>query len=118
MKVACLCSGCSSVPQIFSVLSASTINQFSGDSTKTLTLPTITDSAVTDLQLNFIVGSYGSQGIKYIERVSSSTSSSGGSTRSLTIKFVQSSQILPQVSSPTFFPQIPTDMFYPVYLLS
>jgi hypothetical protein len=118
MKITCTCTGCSTLPLLFSALSAKTVNQFSGDSSRTVTLPTISDGAVTDLQITFVVGTYGSQGIRYIERVTSSTSSNSGSSRSLTINFAQPSQVAPQVSSPTFFPQIPSDMFYPIYLLS
>ena len=118
MKISCTCSGCNSVPQLFSALSGKAVNQFSGDTSKAVTLPTITDGTMTDLQIIFVIGAYGSQGIRYIERVTSSSSSVSGSIRSLTVSFVQASQISPQGSSPTLFPQIPSDMFYPIYLLS
>jgi hypothetical protein len=39
-------------------------------------------------------------------------------TRTLTIKFIQPSQLSETSFSATFFPQIPSDMFYPIYLIS
>ena len=66
MKLTCSCNGCSTVPQLFSVLSGAAINQFSGDTSKSVTLPSVTDPTITDLQINIVIGTYGSQGILYI----------------------------------------------------
>lgn len=125
MKIICKFSSLT-VPQLFSVFSGASINQFSVGTDKVITLPTITDGSITDVQINFVIGEYGSSSkqlliieAKYIERATTSFSSvSGSTTRSLTLNFVQTSQIGEISSGPSFFPQIPKDMFYPIYLLS
>lgn len=66
MKLTCTCNSCSTVPQLFSVLSGAAINQFSGDTSKNITLPSVTDPNITDLQITIVIGTYGSQGIRYI----------------------------------------------------
>lgn len=46
-----------------------TIPQFFNIAENNLTVPSINDSAMTTLKINFIVGKYGSQKIKYIDRI-------------------------------------------------
>lgn len=61
-KIQCLCISFSVVPQLFAAFSGANIQQFPGDTTKLLKLPSLTDISITDVQINFIVGTYGSQG--------------------------------------------------------
>ena len=119
MNIYCKCPGCTTLPSIFSSFSAKTINQFKDDTTKKISIPSIAAGA-TNLILKFIVGSYGTQRSKYIERVTVEVKSSSSSDldRKLNIVFVQSSQIAIQDSNPSFFPQIPKDMFYPIFFMS
>ena len=62
------CIGNQSLPSLFTSFSGKTINQFKGDISKNITLPTI-GSTATSVTLKFIVGSYGTQRSKYVERV-------------------------------------------------
>lgn len=103
---------------MYTVFSGANIAQFKGDTTTTFALPKIASTSITSVTLNFIIGTYGSRKIKYIERVTYSTSNTGGTSRKLAINFIFPSQIQPVDSNPSFFPQIPSDMFYPIYLLS
>lgn len=120
LKLICPCPTCTTSPFLYSFFNEKTIPKYKGDSTITVSFPTLTDPKLTNVQINIIVGTYGSRNGKYIERITSSTSSSISTTttRTLSITFIQPEQLQPLSSSPTFFPQIPLDMFYPIYLLS
>lgn len=96
-----------------------TIAQYLDLSGNDLQLPSITDSSIATLKINFILGKYGSQKINYIDRITHSyeTSSSSG-TRTLYLNFINSDNIKELDNSASFFPQIPIDMFYPIHLMS
>lgn len=115
MRLSCLCSSCTVVPVLYSTFSGKSIYSYSNDASKTVSFPVISDPSITSLQFNIIIGTYGSGGAKYIERISSSSSTTASSVRTLNIVFVQPSQIQSTSSSSSFFPQIPQDMFYPIY---
>lgn len=117
MRLSCQCAGCTTVPLLYSSISGKSVNSFQGDS-KTIPIPSFSSAANTLVQLTFIVGQYGSEKARYIERVTVSTSSASSDQRVLNIAFVQPAQVTAASSNPSFFPQIPTDMFHPIYLLS
>jgi hypothetical protein len=76
-------------------------------------------SSVSTLKINFIIGKYGSQKIKYIDKITHSYESvSGSTTRSLYLNFIDSDNIKEVDNSASFFPQIPADMFYPIHVMS
>lgn len=53
---------------LFSEIMGKTVPQYLDVTQNTLSLPQVSDSAMTSLKINFILGTYGSQGIKYIDR--------------------------------------------------
>lgn len=89
-------------------------------SSNDLQIPTVTDSSISTLKINIIIGKYGSQKISYIDRITHSYESSASSTttRTLYINFISSDNIKEIDNSASFFPQIPSDMFYPIHLMS
>ena len=60
------------------------------------------------------MGEYGSGGAEYLEKVTISTSTSTSTERSLRVKFVRGER---KGNAPSFFPQVPHDIFYPLHLL-
>ena len=95
------------------------IAQYFDISNNYLTLPKISDSAMTTLRINFLVGKYGSQKIKFIDRITYSyEASSTSNKKTLYINFIDSDTIREQENSASFFPQIPADMFYPIHVMS
>ena len=94
------------------------ISQFLGMSGSDITIPQVADSTMSTLRLNFIVGKYGSQKVKYIERITFSYETKSLNTRSLYINFIDSDNIKEETTSASFFPQIPVDMFYPIHIMS
>ncbi len=88
-------------------------------SSNDLQIPSVSDSSISTLKINIIVGKYGSQKISYIDRITHSYESSASSTtRTLYINFINSDNIKEIDNSASFFPQIPSDMFYPIHLMS
>ena len=65
-NVVCTCSGCSSSIPLFTQFMGKTVARYSQDTSENVTIPTISDTAMTSLQLVFVVGTYGSQKFKYI----------------------------------------------------
>lgn len=119
MNIGCTSSDTTNVPLIYSSFSGKKLYQFSSDTTSTVTIPSFNDATLTAVTILIVVGKYGSNDSKYIERVVlSSTSNAASTTRTLNINFIQPSQLSLTSFSPTFFPQIPSDMFYPIYLMS
>jgi hypothetical protein len=118
MRLSCQCAGCTGVPLLYSSISAKSVNSFQGDTTKTIAIPSFSNAANTNVQVTFIIGQYGSEKAKYLERVTVSASTAASNERVLNIVFVQTAQVLAASSNPSFFPQIPLDMFHPIYLLS
>jgi len=116
VKISCKCTSACSSPLIFSMFMGKPIPKFLSSTNGSLTIPTVSDSSMTSLTLNFIIGKYGSQNVNYIDRVTHSYSSDGGSIRTLRINFYNSDLIEEEVTSSSFFPQIPADMFYPIHL--
>jgi hypothetical protein len=115
VKLSCKCASCGS-PLLFSMLMGKKVSKFLSSSNGSVTIPTISDSTMTSLTINFVIGKYGSQNVKYIDRVTYSYSSNGGNVRTLMINFFNSDTIKQEVTSSSFFPQIPADMFYPIHL--
>jgi hypothetical protein len=70
-----------------------TVSKFLSSTNGTVTIPTVSDSTMTTLTINFIIGKYGSQNLKYIDRVTHSYSSNGGNVRTLMINFYNSDTI-------------------------
>lgn len=93
------------------------VPQYLNDITRTVLIPSST-SDMTSLQLTFVIGNYGSQNIKYIEQVVASSNTEVSNQMTLKIVFLQPEQIQRSTNSASFFPQIPVDMFYPIYLFS
>ena len=118
MNLVCSSGGSSTVPLLYQSFSGQTLYQFSGDTSSTTKIGNINDPAITSVVLQIVAGTYGSSKTRYIERTVLTTSKSSSSQYSLSIIFVEASQISQSNYSPTFFPQIPSDMFYPIYLLS
>lgn len=120
LRLSCNCPSCTGLLPIFTSFMGKTVPRYSGDtnSSNTLTTPSVSDQTMTTLQLNFIIGTYGSQNFRYIERITSSYTISSTSERGVNIVFVMPEQIKTNTGAPSFFPQIPKDMFYPVYLVS
>lgn len=71
-KISCICNNCGT-PLLFSDLMGKTIAQFYDTTSNNITLPSINDSSITTLKLNFIIGKYGSQKVKYIDKITYST---------------------------------------------
>jgi anionic cell wall polymer biosynthesis LytR-Cps2A-Psr (LCP) family protein len=113
--MSCKCVSCSN-PLLFSMLMGKKVSKFLSSTNGSVTIPTISDSTMTSLTLNFVIGKYGSQNVKYIDRVTYSYSSNGGNVRTLMINFFDSDTIKQEITSTSFFPQIPRDMFYPIHL--
>lgn len=86
MKLSCSSSS-ASFPLLYSSFSGKYLLQFSGDSTKKVTVPAISASA-TSAELKIVIGSYGSAKARYIERVVVSSSAASSSERTLNIWFV------------------------------
>jgi hypothetical protein len=118
MRLTCQCTTCTTIPILYSAFSGNFLYSYKNDITKTVSFPIISDPTITSLQINIIIGIYGSNGGKYIERISSSSVTTASSVRTLNIVFVEPAQIQTSSSSSSFFPQIPQDMFYPIYLQS
>lgn len=117
-RITCMCNNCGATPLLFTQLMGQPISQFSSISSPTLTIPSVNDPTLTTLKLNFIIGKYGSQKVKYIDRITYSSESNGSNLRTLYINFIDSDNIIAQENSATFFPQIPRDMFYPIHVMS
>jgi len=115
MNLFCSSNDTSNLPLIYSSFSGQKLNQFSSDNSSSVSIPTFNDPTITSATIQIIVGKYGSNNAKYIERVVSTTSTASSSQKSLNIVFVQPSQLSQNSFSPTFFPQLPSDMFYPIY---
>jgi hypothetical protein len=115
MRLSCACSNCTTIPQLYSTFSGSFLYAYKNDKSKTVSFPTVSDPSITSLQINIIIGTYGSGGGKYIERITSSSVTTASSVRTLNLVFVQPSQLQSVGSGASFFPQIPQDMFYPIY---
>ncbi len=75
------------------MLMGKTIPQFLSSTNGTITIPTVSDSAMTTLTLNIVLGKYGSQNVNYIDRVSHSYSTNGGNVRTLIINYYNSDTI-------------------------
>jgi hypothetical protein len=88
MRLSCLCNNCTVVPLLYSTFSGKSVYSYSKDTSKTVSFPVISDPAITSLQINIIIGTYGSNGGKYIERISSSISTTASSVRTLNLVFV------------------------------
>lgn len=115
MRLTCGCANCTAVPLLYSTFSGNFVYAYKDDTTKTVSFPTISDPAITSVQINIIIGTYGSDGAKYIERISASTATTASKVRTLNLVFVQPAQLQTLGSGASFFPQIPQDMFYPIY---
>ncbi len=72
------------------------IPQFYNIASQNISIPTVNDSALTTLRVNFIIGKYGSQKVKYIDKITSSYESNGGNIRTLYINFIDSDNIKEQ----------------------
>ena len=117
MKLTCSSSS-AATDLLFTSFSGKTLEQFSGDNTHTVSIPTFATGTITAADVTIIVGYYGSDNSRYVERVTVTSSSIAGTELKLSIRFVQPEQLLSGGSAPTFFPQLPSDFFYPVYLLN
>lgn len=67
-KISCKCSSCGT-PLLFSEIMGKAIPRFQGVSGDDITIPTISDSSITALKVNFVLGKYGSQKLKFIEKI-------------------------------------------------
>jgi hypothetical protein len=94
------------------------ISQYYNVGSNTITIPQVGNTNMTGLTLNFVVGKYGSQNVKYIDRIDISYQTTGQSLRTLNINFIDGDNIRSESSSVSFFPQIPIDMFYPIHMWS
>ncbi len=91
-KICCICNGCGT-PLLFSEIMGKKVQKYSGISSNDLTLPSVSDSSMTSLKINLIIGTYGSQKIKFLDRVTYSYQSNGSNVRSLYINFIDSDNI-------------------------
>jgi hypothetical protein len=80
-------------------------------------LPSISGT-INTLTVNFIIGMYGSQGVKYIDRITYSYTLGVTTKKTLRFNFIDSKTIKKEETSAPFFPQIPLDMFYPIHMMS
>lgn len=67
-KFSCNCNNCGT-PLLFSDIMGKTIPQFLDISNNDLQAPSVDDSSMTTLRLNFIIGKYGSQKTKFIDKI-------------------------------------------------
>jgi hypothetical protein len=56
MQLRCQCLSCTTIPILFQIFGDNVINQYKGDSTKTLKIPQFTDNSLTNIQINIILG--------------------------------------------------------------
>lgn len=87
MKLSCSL-GTNTLPLLFSSFSGKTLNRFSGDTSQTVTIPSFTDVSLTKVELKIVIGAYGSDNARYIERVVVSTSTASSASRTLNLRFV------------------------------
>ena len=117
-RISCKCTNCGT-PLLYSEIMGKSIAQYLDLSSNDLKFPSVTDSSMTTLKINFIVGKYGSQKIKFIERITYSYESlPGATTKTLYFNFIDSDNIQELDNLASFFPQIPSDMFYPIHVMS
>ena len=87
-------------------------------SSNMLTIPTASEP-YTAVTINFLIAKYGSQNAKYVQQVRISSSNASGSTRTLRIRFIDPEVSFDsEIASPSFFPQIPFDIFYPIHQIA
>lgn len=72
------------------------IPQFLNLPNNDLTFPSVNDLAMTSLKINLVIGKYGSQKIKYIDKIIHSYDANGGDIRTLSINFIESDNIKQQ----------------------
>jgi hypothetical protein len=118
MRLACNAASVTGTPLLYSQFSGKTLYQFSKDTTTTVSIPSFATASITSAVINIIIGYYGSAKGRYIERVTVSSTTTSTTEKTLSIRFIEPSQLLNAGYNPTFFPQLPSDMFYPIYLLS
>ncbi len=94
-KISCKCNNCGT-PLLFSDIMGKAVPQFYNIVSKDLSIPTISDLTLTTLRLNFIIGKYGSQKVKYIDRITYSYESNGSNVRTLYVNFIDSDNIKEQ----------------------
>jgi hypothetical protein len=92
-KISCICNNCRS-PLLFSEIMGKLIPKYLDLSSNDIQIPSITDSSISTLKINIIIGKYGSQKMNYIDRITHSYESSVSSTtRTLYINFITSDNI-------------------------
>lgn len=95
IKISCKCVNCGT-PLLFSSIMGKTLPQFLDVQSNDLALPTVTDTSMTTLKINFILGTYGSQKIKFIDKVTYSYDSTASDRRTLYFNFIDSAAIKEQ----------------------
>jgi hypothetical protein len=92
-KISCKCNNCGT-PLLFSEIMGRSIAKYLELSSNDIKIPSVTDSSISTLKINIIIGKYGSQKISYIDRITHSYESSVSSTtRTLYINFITSDNI-------------------------
>lgn len=81
---------------MFTDIMGKSLPQFYSNTDHNLTIPTVNDSTMTTFKISFIVGKYGSQKVKYIDRITYSYESNGANVRSLYINFIDADNIKAQ----------------------
>jgi hypothetical protein len=94
-KISCKCNNCGT-PLLFSDIMGKNIPKYLDVTGNDIQIPSVTDSAMTTLRINFIIGKYGSQNVKFIERITYSYESDGSNIRNLYINFIDGDTIKKQ----------------------
>lgn len=113
------CTSPNSDIKLYSSILGKTVTKYFNDSNALLTIPTPAGT-YSEVTLYFILATYGSQQALYIQSVEvSSSNKSGSGIRSLAIKFIDPAiDFSEEDGSPSFFPQIPYDIFYPIHQIA
>lgn len=98
-KISCKCNNCG-MPLLFSEIMGKSVPQYFNIPSPFLVLPSITDPAMKTLKINFIIGKYGSQNVKYIEKITYSyetnPSNVPANIRTLHLNFIDSDNLIEQ----------------------
>lgn len=114
------CTGTSNSINLYTSLFGRTIPTFSSSPDQMTTIPSPDTSNYNEAIIYILIGTFGSSKIEYIQSIRTVGRISGSTgTRTLRVRFVNPFVDIDQEEEqPSFFPQIPKDIFYPLYQIA
>jgi hypothetical protein len=115
MNLDIVCTGSSNNINLYNNLFGKVIPSYYSSTETTILIPSQSGS-FNEAIIYIFLAEYGSMHAEYIQNVQVRVSqSSSSNSQTLRLRFINpSKEVQQQESSPSFFPQIPTDIFFPV----